>query len=150
MRSSRVPFVCATSCLVMVVASALALTLSACSPTKKDSHSYFPVNDAGYSYGSGDDEFVQERYMREFGYPETNEEWQDYMYATTPELIAVTTQDGAEGYIFSYVFMHVPESIEEAQEITKNYEEGFEVDVYDAQTMEIIGTMTLGGAGNAR
>lgn len=145
MRSSRVPFVCVASCLVTVVALTLVLTLSACGPTKKDSHSYFPVNDAGYSYGSGDDEFVQERYMREFGYPETDEEWQDYMRATTPDLVSVNTQDGVEGYIFSDVFTHVPESIEEALEITKMNEQGFEVDVYDAQTMEVIGTMTIGG-----
>ena len=145
MRSSRVPFVCVASCLVTVVALTLVLSLSVCGPTEKDSHSYFPVNDAGYSYGSGNDEFVQERYMREFGYPETDEEWQDYMRATTPDLVLVMADDGSDGYAFERDFGEHPKTIEEAAEVTKRYEEGFAVNVYDAETMEVTGTFTIEG-----
>ena len=144
-RSSRVPFVCVASCLVTVAALTLALGLSACGPTEKDSHSYFPVNDAGYSYGSADDAFVQERYMREFGYPETNEEWQDYMRATTPDLVLVAADDGSDGYAFERDFGEHPKTIEEAAEVTKRYEEGFAVNVYNAETMEVTGTFTIEG-----
>ena len=123
----------------------LAVFLIGCSSAEKTSHDYFPVNDAGYSYGSGSDEFVQERYIKEFGYPETNEEWQDYRRITTPDLVAVVADDGSVGYAFERDFGEDPKTLEEAAQIAERYEKGFSVDVYDAETMEVIGAHTIEG-----
>ena len=123
----------------------LAVFLVGCSSTEKTSHDYFPVNDAGYSYGSGSDEFVRERYIKEFGYPETNEEWQNYMRITTPDLIAAVNEDGLEGYVFDSETRSEPKTLEEAAEVTKLHDVGFEVNMYDAETMEVIGKMRIGG-----
>lgn len=121
----------------------LAAVLAGCSPTVPSSHEFFPVNEAGLSYGIGYDEAAQTRYIEKYGQPETQEEFELFYAATTPELVAVIGDNGEEGYVLSRELMLVPSSPKKALEFMEEWSEtGQKLDVYDAETMAIIDSYT--------
>lgn len=140
-------FKLAPSVIAVLAACVLASCLFGCeSEQEAFKRSFFPVNSAGLTYGSAlDVDEARERYIEAHPEIDLSQGDSEVTEATTPDLLAATSDDGVDGYIMTEKLPGDPATPAEALELTRRYEEGIFVDVYDAETMEIIGVLTLGG-----
>lgn len=83
----------------------------------------YPANSEGYTYGEA---------------PENPAEGEEF-----PDLVAVLSDQGDLGYVFWEETSAVPETPKDAAAVNEEMD-GKVLDVYDAETMEVIGTFTLG------
>lgn len=107
----------------------------------------YPVNDNGLTYGNlYDVERARELYIAEHPDLDLSSGDQEIRSEWMPDLLAVVSDDGKEGYVLTEEFMRVPNSPAEAIELSRLSANGLIVyNVYDAYTMEIIGVFTEGG-----
>lgn len=146
----RASFKLAPGVVAMIASCVLASCLFGCeSEQEAFKRSFFPVNSAGLTYGNAlDVDEARERYIEAHPGMDLSQRNGEMVDATTPDLLAATSNEGVDGYILTEKLQENPATPAEALELTKRYEEGIFVDVYDAETMEIVGVLTLGGKSN--
>lgn len=123
------------------------LCCSACSTGGSETSNCFEVNKAGLSYGTDlDVASAVERYIEREGQPYSDEEMERLSEECYPDLIAVEASNGKVGYVYWDQLYSVPSSPDEALQFNKMIrKEGIALEVYDAETMEVVGTYVIGG-----
>lgn len=124
------------------------LVFVGCKTSAPLSHEYFPVNQAGLSYGAAFDESAVAAFLADHPDYDPEEDYDLMCDACVPELVSVSSEDSADGYVLEEDLREEPATPADAMELTKRNSEGYYVNVYDADTMEIIGVYKIGGTGD--
>ena len=122
--------------------------LAGCKASAPLSHEYFPVNQAGFSYGVAFDESAVAAFLADHPDYDPEKDYDLMRDACVPELVSVSSEDSADGYVLEEDLQEEPATPADAMELTKRNSEGYYVNVYDADTMEIIGVYKIGGTGD--
>lgn len=133
-----------------VLITILALSCYGCSSESRIKEEVYPVNDNGLTYGNlYDVERAKEMYIADHPDLDLDNGDQEVCSEWMPDLLAVVSDDGKDGYVLTEEFMRVPSSPAEAIWLSRLSANGLIVyNVYDADTMEIIGVFTESGDKN--